>query len=154
MTIAQPPPSAQRFVSPPTCRHCGTPIRTGTRRPRLFCDRPGCRKAASRRRAGAEFCDIKRAQVRGYQPPKNNSPAVNSVEKGGKNPNEISRIIGQIEWPIDLIGRRQRCSRPGATNLDPVLIQKIFAAEIGVPTASMTSLDGVSATSTPRWRRS
>jgi hypothetical protein len=48
-----------------------------------------------------------------------------------------------------LVGRQ----RSGPSGLDPDLVQKIFAAELGVPTAVTVSLDGVTATVTPTHHR-
>ena len=71
-------PSAQRRSRLVTCRHCGDPIPTGSHRPRIFCDRPGCRKASSRHQQTppGEFCDDPRL---GYQAPKGVLKAITAI---------------------------------------------------------------------------
>jgi hypothetical protein len=48
-------------------------------------------------------------------------------------------------WPVNLVGGQ----RSGPAGLDPDLVAKILAAEVGIPTTTVTSLDGVTATITP-----
>jgi hypothetical protein len=136
---------AQRFFNPPHCHHCGDLIRRGTRRPRLFCDRPGCRKAASRacrkpapKPVIEKFCDTEAAWLRMYRAPENNSPVVESVRKRPPKQQQNQRSLSQnsdlisdarSELPITIFGSGHRW--PGARRLDPKLIHKIIGAELG-----------------------
>jgi hypothetical protein len=158
------PPLAQRFYHPRTCADCGAIIRSGTGRPRLYCN-DTCRQRASRTRRGLirptvkapepeEFCDTEHAWLRQqYRGLKNNSRA---TKRGSKNAEKsIAKTChekGGIEtafagrWPLNLVGS-QRFEAPW---LDPVVIDQILCAELGVPVASAVSDDGVPYTITPR----
>jgi hypothetical protein len=134
----------------PRCAHCGAPIRSGTRRPRLFCDRPGCRQAASRarRKPVTEF-----DQPPNYRPPKNIEPtAAAGPFEARKQRVACHSIPGGIDpglavdWPIDLVGGQ----RLSSTELNSVLIQTILTTELGTPDITVVSQDGVTATVTPR----
>jgi len=130
---------AQRLSSPRCCIQCGTLIRTGSRRPRQFCsDR--CRKAHAR-------VNSRTRGVPSVRPGKNNASAAKFAELRQEKTNEINgRILGHSGGPIiNLIGGR----RTGAAGLDPDLVAKIFAAEIGIPTATVISTDSVIARVTP-----
>ena len=85
----------------------------------------------------------------------NNSPAVKSVGIGTKNSSEIkARVNGQNgpSIPLDLVGGSHRW--PGARLLDPDLVARILATEIGVSTGTATSTDSITVTVTPtHWVR-
>jgi hypothetical protein len=155
VTSITPPPSAQRLTRLRVCQQCGEPIRSGTRRPRLFCDRPGCRKAASRARrkpAPKQFCDIEQAGLHRYRAPDSNArTTAPDSSKARKQRVAGHNIHGGIDnalagrWPINLVGGRR-----SDTSIDPILIQKILAAELGVPYATVVSPDGITAKISPR----
>ena len=138
---------AQRLPNLPVCAHCGVPIPTGVFKPRQFCSdahRKAAARAASKRT---------KSEPRVPEPglTENIERTTESAEIGAKNPNEINgRVNGQTGSsgiPITLLGSEFRW--PNARALDPILIEKIYAAEIGVPVATVTSSDGVTSTITP-----
>jgi hypothetical protein len=127
------PATAQQF-----CAQCGEQIPSGTRRPRLFCDRPGCRKAASRARHKpatsvevVEFCDTEQAWLRGYRTP-------------DLKPRRAAPGSSKAHAPVILLGSDFFRGRTRWLDLD--LVQKILAAEIGIPTTTVVSADGIVAT--------
>jgi hypothetical protein len=160
MTNITPPPSAQRLPesSPLRCRHCDDPIRRGTRRPRLFCDRPGCRQAALRERrkpppkpVAVEFCDTEQAWLRMYRPCENNAPAAESVRRPTQKPQRNQRPLSQnsgaisdppFSAPCTILGSGYRW--PGVQHLSPKRIRGAIDAEIGTPgDDAIVSPDGV-----------
>jgi hypothetical protein len=139
--------TAQCRSEPSRCATCGAVIRTGTTKPRIFCN-DVCRKAEARR-----F----RTKPSGRSPPylgdNFNAPAVNSAELRSKNFNKIKgRDSGQNtpSVPLDLVGSGYRWA--GAT-LARDLTKKILRAELGTPVATVTGPDGVTVTITPRRSR-
>jgi hypothetical protein len=149
---------AQRFSDPPRCQHCHTLIRSGTRRPRLFCDRPGCRQAASRERrkpapkpAIEEFCDTEQAWLRMYRAPENIAPAAKSVRRPTQKPQQNQRPLSQnsdlisdarSKLPLTIFGSGYRW--PGAHHLSPRRIAAAIDAEIGTPgDDAIVSPDGI-----------
>lgn len=130
----------------PGCAHCGEPIRAGTRRARLFCDRPGCRQAASRERRRLVTESDHGPQ---YRPPKNNERTGSGAKLGVRKSLKLLRPChSKIGTSINLIGGERTGS------LDLQTVAKIFATELGVPTGTVTSTDNVATTITPMtWGR-
>ena len=114
--------------------HCGAVIPTGTTKPRTYCsDR--CRKAETRFRTGGSLP---------YRAQNSNAPAAKFERFRTRKPNEIKGQIPAKNGPstaINLIDGE----RTGGL-LDRRLVAKILSAEIGTPTANITSPDGVIAT--------
>jgi hypothetical protein len=133
------PPCTQRI-----CEHCSAPIPVGPFKPRRFCsDR--CRKAAARWSIRTQIGE-KLLQVGSDLKATKIAPTVESAKTGVEKPNEINvRVNGQSEGPINLVGGN---FRPRAGSLDQDLVAKIFAAELGIPTTTVVSLDGVISTVT------
>jgi hypothetical protein len=138
---------ARRF----RCAHCGDSIPSGRRRPRLFCDRPGCRKAASRARhkpapkpvEPVEFCDSEQAWLRGYRAP---DFSARTTAPGSSEARKQRAACHSIQGGIvNLIGGEKT-----SQTLDPNLVRKILAAELGTPIATLSSLDGVIVSVTPK----
>jgi hypothetical protein len=130
----------QVYARVPRCAFCGEPIRIGSFKPRRFCsDR--CRKAAARIRTRGSP----------YRGTNSNAPAVKFARFRTRNPNEIKGQNSEKNGPstaFNLISG----GRTGS--LDPRIVAKIFATEIGVPTGTVISSDGITATVTPtHWVR-
>jgi hypothetical protein len=89
-----------------------------------------------------EFCDTELWWLRHYRPPQNNArTAVGDSSKAHKTWVACHNIPGGI---VNLLGGYRTTRTLGRD-----LVRKILAAELGVPIATVFSLDGVEATITP-----
>jgi hypothetical protein len=88
-------------------------------------------------------------RLQGYQAGQNNPRTVTAgLSEAAKSAESLGRGHSDDAAVINLVGGA-RTSR----SLDPDLVARILATEIGVPTNTITSSAGITATVTPRHRR-